>query len=122
MFMITVKEIKRVLYILVDISLNILRGPFACIVFKPEMSLSKVDIVSRGLTSKEINDYGHQVAVRAFSKSKQENWDGPFNRRLVGGRMYWSFRCDTTMKCMVFYVWDYHQKMPLININLFYRV
>ncbi|WP_034748709.1 PocR ligand-binding domain-containing protein, partial [Halalkalibacter wakoensis] len=30
--MITVKEIKRVLYILVDISLNILRGPFACIV------------------------------------------------------------------------------------------
>ncbi|WP_096199933.1 LuxR C-terminal-related transcriptional regulator [Bacillus sp. FJAT-45350] len=66
--MTTVKDIKRVLYILVDISINIMRGPFACIVYKPSMNNSKIDIVSRGLSSAEINDYGYDVAVRSFSE------------------------------------------------------
>ncbi|WP_227937270.1 LuxR C-terminal-related transcriptional regulator [Alkalihalobacillus deserti] len=65
--MTTVKDIKRVLYILVDISINIMRGPFACIVFKSRKNDSKVDIVSRGLANTEINDYGYDVAKRAFS-------------------------------------------------------
>ncbi|MDT8858656.1 LuxR C-terminal-related transcriptional regulator [Alkalihalobacillus sp. MEB130] len=83
--MTTVKDIKRVLYILVDISINIIRGPFASIVFKPEMTQSKVDIVSRGLNSKEINDYGYEVALRAFSKNKVENWDEPLQQTTSWG-------------------------------------
>ncbi|OLO26148.1 hypothetical protein BTR23_24135 [Alkalihalophilus pseudofirmus] len=68
----TVKDMKRVLYILVDISINITRGPFACIVFKPNIKQSKVDIVSRGLSSSEINDYCYDVALRSFSNSGNE--------------------------------------------------
>ncbi|MCL7748946.1 LuxR C-terminal-related transcriptional regulator [Halalkalibacter alkaliphilus] len=83
--MTTVKEIKRVLYILVDISINIIRGPFACIVFKPEVNQSKVDIVSRGLKSTEINGYGYEVAVRAFSKSKIVNWEEPIQQETSWG-------------------------------------
>ncbi|MBU8906283.1 LuxR C-terminal-related transcriptional regulator [Desertibacillus haloalkaliphilus] len=65
----TVKDIKRILYILVDISTNIIRGPFSCIVYKSLSNPSKMDVVSRGLTAAEINDYGHDVAQRISSYS-----------------------------------------------------
>jgi hypothetical protein len=63
----SVDDIKRVMYIMVDISINLIRGQFACIVFKSASKHSKVEIVSRGLSSSEINDYGYQVATKAFS-------------------------------------------------------
>ncbi len=65
----SMEDLKRVLYILVDISINIIRGPFACIVFKPTSNLSKVEIVSRGLSSLEIKDYGYHLASSAFSST-----------------------------------------------------
>ncbi|MFD1737890.1 response regulator transcription factor [Bacillus salitolerans] len=63
----SVEDIKRVLYILVDISINVMRGPFSCIVYKGNANQSKVDIVSRGLSETEINKYGYEVAVKNFS-------------------------------------------------------
>jgi DNA-binding CsgD family transcriptional regulator/ligand-binding sensor protein len=60
----SVEDIKRVLYILVDISINVIRGPFSCIVSMPADRHSKVEIVSRGLTPEEINNYGSDVARR----------------------------------------------------------
>ncbi|SDY22602.1 PocR sensory domain-containing protein [Evansella caseinilytica] len=68
----TVKDMKRLLYILVDVSINIIRGPFSCIVYKPASSYAKVDIVSRGLTATEINEYGHDVAHRTFSSPEMD--------------------------------------------------
>jgi DNA-binding CsgD family transcriptional regulator/ligand-binding sensor protein len=64
----SVEDIKRVLYILVDISINVIRGPFACIVSKPIDHNSKVEIVSRGLTAEKINDYGSDVAYRVSNQ------------------------------------------------------
>ncbi|WP_209124903.1 LuxR C-terminal-related transcriptional regulator [Alkalihalobacillus sp. BA299] len=82
----TVKDMKRVLYILVDISINITRGPFTCIVFKPNINQSKVDIVSRGLVKNEINDYCYDVAIRAFSNSTNEtNLKQPFQNKTNWG-------------------------------------
>jgi DNA-binding CsgD family transcriptional regulator/ligand-binding sensor protein len=69
----TMGDLKRVLHILVDISINIVRGSFACLVFKPAINQAKIEIVSRGLTSSEINDYGYQVAVNAFSGTEMNN-------------------------------------------------
>jgi DNA-binding CsgD family transcriptional regulator len=60
----SVEDIKRVLYILVDISINVIRGPFSCIVSKPADGQAKAEIVSRGLTAAEISDYGADVARR----------------------------------------------------------
>lgn len=73
----TVKDMKRVLYILVDISLNILRGPFACVVYRPTATNSKIDIVSRGLSATEINDYCYNVAVKTFTETNQESTSKP---------------------------------------------
>ncbi|ADU30484.1 LuxR C-terminal-related transcriptional regulator [Evansella cellulosilytica] len=63
----SVEDIKRVLYILVDISINIVRGPFSCILFINEEDHNKVDIVSRGMSQIEINDYCQHVATRFLS-------------------------------------------------------
>jgi DNA-binding CsgD family transcriptional regulator/ligand-binding sensor protein len=60
----SVEDIKRVLYILVDVSINVIRGPFSCIVSKTRDPESKVEIVSRGLTSEETHDYCSDVARR----------------------------------------------------------
>jgi DNA-binding CsgD family transcriptional regulator/ligand-binding sensor protein len=68
----SVEDIKRILYILVDISINVIRGPFSCIVSKPDDIHSKVEIVSRGLTDEEINDYGAEVAKRVLNRKAQE--------------------------------------------------
>lgn len=68
----TVKDIKRVLYILVDISINLIRGPFSCIIFKPDFHGNKVEVVSRGLSQHEIKDYGNSVAKKAFSETQGE--------------------------------------------------
>lgn len=62
----TVKDMKRVLYILVDISINLIRGPFASIVFKSDQE-TKVEVVSRGLTSNQIKDYCNEVAKKVLS-------------------------------------------------------
>ncbi|MGF2617873.1 response regulator transcription factor [Rossellomorea aquimaris] len=64
----SVEDIKRVLYILVDISINLIRGPFACIVSKPEKLSSNVEVVSRGLKADDINQYCAEVALKKFSK------------------------------------------------------
>ncbi|MDQ0255673.1 DNA-binding CsgD family transcriptional regulator/ligand-binding sensor protein [Evansella vedderi] len=71
----SVDDIKRVLYILVDISINLIRGSFSTIIFKPEQGESRVEIISRGLSSDQINDYCHDVALRAFSKDNSMDYD-----------------------------------------------
>ncbi|MFL8936274.1 LuxR C-terminal-related transcriptional regulator [Rossellomorea oryzaecorticis] len=65
----SVEDIKRILYILVDISINVIRGPFSCIISKPADDQSKVEIVSRGLTAEEINDYGADAARRVSNRN-----------------------------------------------------
>ncbi|BCB05722.1 LuxR C-terminal-related transcriptional regulator [Bacillus sp. KH172YL63] len=70
----SVEDIKRVLYILVDISLNVVRGPFSCIVLMPDQKHSNVEIVSRGLSTDQINEYGMDV-IRRMSAQRTETID-----------------------------------------------
>lgn len=82
----SVKDIKRVLYILVDISINLIRGPFTCIVGKPDNGHSKVEIVSRGLSNEEINLYGTDVAERYFSKRVDDSeWKTAIHNKTIWG-------------------------------------
>jgi DNA-binding CsgD family transcriptional regulator/ligand-binding sensor protein len=82
----SMEDLKKVLYILVDISINMVRGPFACIVFKPTAKHSKVEMVSRGLSSTEIKEYGYHVAVHAFSgKTKNTDYKQPTQRETSWG-------------------------------------
>lgn len=56
------QDAKRLSYILVDMSLNLVQGPFSCVVLK--QSASKVQLVSRGLGQQVAERYVKEVAAR----------------------------------------------------------
>ncbi|MEF3306622.1 LuxR C-terminal-related transcriptional regulator [Paenibacillus sp. GYB003] len=56
------QDAKRLSYILVDMSLNLVEGPFCCVVLK--QSSSKVQLVSRGLGGPQAERYVKEVAAR----------------------------------------------------------
>lgn len=56
------QDAKRLAYILVDMSLNLVEGPFCCVVLK--QSPSKVQLVSRGLSPQQAERYVKEVAAR----------------------------------------------------------
>jgi DNA-binding CsgD family transcriptional regulator len=67
--MTTVKDVKRILYIILDICLNLIRGKFVAVIIE-QPSLDSFDIVSRGLTSEQIDDYSKDLVSRYFNNKK----------------------------------------------------
>jgi DNA-binding CsgD family transcriptional regulator/putative methionine-R-sulfoxide reductase with GAF domain len=65
--MTNVKNIKRVLYILIDMGMNILTGSFASVVYKEAQEKSKLSIISRGMKNDFLSSYGKDVGKRFFS-------------------------------------------------------
>jgi DNA-binding NarL/FixJ family response regulator/ligand-binding sensor protein len=57
---------KRVLFTLVDMSLNMVQGPFSCVILKNDDYLEKAKIVSRGLSSDQIKTLGKSISERYF--------------------------------------------------------
>jgi DNA-binding CsgD family transcriptional regulator len=57
-----VKDIKRVLFILVDLSLNLVQGPFSCVILK--QAADKMNIVSRGMPRSQAEKYMKDISVR----------------------------------------------------------
>ncbi|CAG9621206.1 LuxR C-terminal-related transcriptional regulator [Sutcliffiella rhizosphaerae] len=62
----SVEDIKQVLNIMLDISINFIRAPFSCIVGKPDKEDSAIGVVARGLTSERLHSYCTEVAERYF--------------------------------------------------------
>lgn len=56
---------KRILFTLLDMSLNLVQGPFSCVILKGEAG--KVNVVSRGLTSEQLQSYGKTIPERFFT-------------------------------------------------------
>lgn len=71
--MTVVQDLKRILLILVDMSLNLVQGPFSCVVIKQQDKDSKVQIVSRGMTAEQIENYSRDLFGRHFSAKSGEN-------------------------------------------------
>jgi DNA-binding CsgD family transcriptional regulator len=57
-----VKDIKRVLFILVDLSLNLVQGSFSCVILKQDAD--KMNIVSRGMPQSQAEKYLKDISVR----------------------------------------------------------
>jgi DNA-binding CsgD family transcriptional regulator len=57
-----VNDIKRVLFILVDLSLNLVQGTFSCVILKQEVD--KMNIVSRGMPHSQAENYMKDISVR----------------------------------------------------------
>lgn len=64
------QDAKRLAYILVDMSLNLVAGPFSCVVLKP--SDQKVQLVSRGLSRQQTESYVRDVAARWSKRARKQ--------------------------------------------------
>lgn len=67
------QDLKRILLLLVDMSMNLVMGPFACVVLKQQDRSSKVQIISRGLTPEQIEMYGKDASQRHLTQSHDES-------------------------------------------------
>ncbi|WP_199256820.1 response regulator transcription factor [Alteribacillus sp. YIM 98480] len=65
-YMVAAPNLKRLLYILVDISLNVVKGPFSCVLFK-QAGNEKIQLVSRGSMKGKNEEYAKDVVQRHFS-------------------------------------------------------
>jgi DNA-binding CsgD family transcriptional regulator len=73
-----VKDIKRVLFILVDLSLNLVQGSFSCVILK--QAADKMNIVSRGMPHSQSEKYLKDISVRyaetATNRLDERAFDG----------------------------------------------
>jgi len=63
----TIKDLNKTLHILMDINMNFTRAAFTSIVYKRSFDSDHIEVVSRGLSEQEINDYCIEAAERVFS-------------------------------------------------------
>lgn len=68
--MAAVQDEKRILLILLDMSMNLIRGPFVSVILRQPLKNS-LEIVSRGLTSEQIDSYSKDVSSR-FSTNEED--------------------------------------------------
>ncbi|MGJ9384763.1 LuxR C-terminal-related transcriptional regulator [Salipaludibacillus sp. CF4.18] len=64
----TTPDLKRILYILVDISLNLVEGPFSCVILK-QPGEDKVQLVSRGASLEQLQPYVKEAVGRHYDHS-----------------------------------------------------
>ncbi|MGP4105699.1 LuxR C-terminal-related transcriptional regulator [Virgibacillus sp. L01] len=68
--MVTRPEYKRIIYILVDISLSLVEGPFSCMVLKDSAS-GKMKLVSRGAHNENMGGYAQDVINRYYNNAQK---------------------------------------------------
>ncbi|QGR00288.1 hypothetical protein EHS13_28920 [Paenibacillus psychroresistens] len=98
-----VKDIKRVLFILVDLSLNLVQGSFSCVIHK--QAADKMNIVSRGMPRSQAEKYLKDISVR-YAETATNRLD---ERAFEGAGLY-IFEGFQTME------------FPLMYGNTFYGV
>ncbi|MFC4023932.1 LuxR C-terminal-related transcriptional regulator [Oceanobacillus longus] len=69
--MVAAPDIKRIVYILVDIGLNLVEGTFSCLVLR-DIKDDKVKLISRGKSKGSIGEYAKDVAKRFFDGNSRE--------------------------------------------------
>ncbi|MFC4557615.1 LuxR C-terminal-related transcriptional regulator [Virgibacillus kekensis] len=72
--MVSRPEYKRIIYILVDISLSLMEGPFSCMILK-DPKTGKMKLVSRGAQNESMGEYAQDVIDRYYSGVSMESKD-----------------------------------------------
>ncbi|WP_053220247.1 LuxR C-terminal-related transcriptional regulator [Virgibacillus senegalensis] len=67
------KDIRRVLFLLLDISINMTNTPYAFVILKPEENSSQATVVSRGMDAQKVKIIGNDIANKYFNDS--DGWD-----------------------------------------------
>ncbi|MFC4401666.1 LuxR C-terminal-related transcriptional regulator [Gracilibacillus xinjiangensis] len=65
--MTNMNDVKRILFVLIDISINLMNTPFSCVIIKPARDSKQATVVSRGMNDYQINRLGRNIAARYFS-------------------------------------------------------
>ncbi|MFC3039609.1 LuxR C-terminal-related transcriptional regulator [Virgibacillus xinjiangensis] len=86
--MATIPDYKRILYLLVDISLGLVEGSFASIVLK-EAKTEKIQLVSRGSGKEQISEYARDVTRRYYLEDVQSTRETHI--RKSDGQLPWDF-------------------------------
>ncbi|MGJ7918980.1 LuxR C-terminal-related transcriptional regulator [Neobacillus sp. LXY-4] len=63
--MIAVQDLKRILFIMLDMSINLFRGPFVAVILD-QPARNSFEIFSRGLTSTQIDQYSNDISNRYY--------------------------------------------------------
>lgn len=65
-----IKDMNRVLYLLMDISLNLVKGRFTCVFLNHTPYTEQSKIVSRGLSAENISSYGNCLKQKYFGQKR----------------------------------------------------
>lgn len=86
--MTNVQNMKRVLYILIDMGMNLLSGSFACVLYKDVQEECKLSILSRGMKNDFLARYGRDLGKRYFVSENVESSKGIFHQLDNGSLVY----------------------------------
>lgn len=98
-----IKDVKRVLFILVDLSLNLVQSSFSCVILK--QAADKMNIVSRGMLRSQAEKYMKDISVRYA-----DNTTNRLDERAFDGAGLYEFEGIQTME------------FPLVYGDTFYGV
>lgn len=68
-----VEDVKRILLIMLDLSINLIRGPFVAVIAK-QSSRNSYEMVSRGLTADQIENYSSDISNRYFHNKQNKRF------------------------------------------------
>lgn len=86
--MTNVQNMKRVLYILIDMGMNLLSGSFACVLYKDVQEDCKLSILSRGMKNDFLAYYGRDLGKRYFASENVNMTKGIFHQLDNGSLVY----------------------------------
>ncbi|TKC13875.1 helix-turn-helix transcriptional regulator [Robertmurraya kyonggiensis] len=86
--MTNVQNMKRVLYILIDMGMNLLSGTFACVLYKDVQEECKLSILSRGMKNDFLAYYGRDLGKRYFAAENVNMTKGVFHQLDNGSLVY----------------------------------
>lgn len=64
------KSLKKSLYLLIDIGMNLLEFEFTSIIYRTDPKVNNLDMLTRGLSDEEIQDYCHPLANELIRSDK----------------------------------------------------
>ena len=84
--MTSLRDVNRILYILVDMSLHLVKGTASCVVVKTDEA--QIQVISRGMDKEQADTYGKEIAERYFFAEKQGSPNDAVSYRKYGDRTY----------------------------------
>ncbi|WP_134685442.1 LuxR C-terminal-related transcriptional regulator [Brevibacillus migulae] len=84
--MTSLRDVNRILYILVDMSLHLVKGTSSCVVVKTDEA--QIQVISRGMDKAHADSYGKEIAEHYFLTEKHGSSNDTVSYRKHGDKTY----------------------------------